>query len=321
MAGSPPAERLSWENLIYLADFIRASGEKCVSLLGGEPTLHPDFVDFVLYLIERNFDVTVFTNGILSDSRLDEVKQHLTAPPVERLSFVCNLNDPEVTPAPAGVNQRVHRFLSIMGPWTSVGFNIYHLDFKLEFLCDLINRYGMKRQLRLGIAHPVPGLKNIYIHPENIGKVIHRLSGYADLLDRFRIKPGFDCGFPICKLSDQQLGWLYRLAGQAQFGCGPPIDIAPDMSVYCCFPFSQFHRRSIFEFDSLQQVREYYSKLQNQIREELPGIYEQCDGCIHREEGRCAGGGACQLLNRLVTEAPVRLPAIENELQMLRLPS
>ena len=321
MADSPPGERLSWENLIYLADFLQASGEKRISLLGGEPTLHPDFVDFALYLVERKFGVTVFTNGIVSESKLDEIKEHFTLISAGQLNFICNLNDPDQTPAPLEATRKVHQFLSVMGPWTSAGFNIYRLDFKLEFLCDLINRYGMKRNIRLGIAHPVPGEKSIYIRPDDVRHVVERLYGYRQLLNRFRIKPDFDCGFPVCRLTDEQLGWLFRLTGQANFDCGLAIDIAPDMSVYCCFPFSRFHRRSIFEFDSLQQVYDYYKKVQQRIREELPGIYDECDGCIHLQEGICSGGGGCQLLNRLVDEAPVRLPEIESELQAIRLSS
>ena len=62
---------LSWENLIYIADLFEASNEKHLSLLGGEPTLHPDFVDFVMYLIQRHFRVNIFTNGILSNEKLE----------------------------------------------------------------------------------------------------------------------------------------------------------------------------------------------------------------------------------------------------------
>ena len=318
MANSQPGERLSWENLIYLADFLKTSGEKQVSLLGGEPTLHQDFVDFALYLIERGFVVTVFTNGIMSDSRFKDVARRLTLVPTNLLNFVCNINDVDQTPAPAQATGKLYDFLSVMGPWTSASFNIYRLDFTLDYLCDLINRYGIKRRLRLGIAHPIPGQKNAHIRPEDIGKIMERLYGYRDLLERLRIKPGFDCGFPLCRVTDEQLGWIHRWTDQAAFGCGPAVDIAPDMCVYSCFPLSKFHRRSIFEFDSLRQILGFFEEVHHHIRVELAGIYDECDGCVHLQEGACSGGGACQLLCRFVGEAPIRMPIIENELQKLR---
>ena len=52
---------LSWENLIYIADLFEFSNEKQLSLLDGEPSLHPHLIDFVAYLHQRNFHVDVFT--------------------------------------------------------------------------------------------------------------------------------------------------------------------------------------------------------------------------------------------------------------------
>jgi Radical SAM superfamily/4Fe-4S single cluster domain len=319
MRDSSHDEHMSWENLIYIADFLHACGEPRISLLGGEPTLHPDFVDYVLYLVERNFHVTVFSNGIMSPPRLEELKTHLTVVPGERLNFVCNLNNPIQTPADPDELLKIHHFLEVMGPWTTVGFTVYRIDYDLKFIFDLVNRYGMRHHLRLGIAHPVPGKESGFIRPHEIGAVIARLYSFRHLFDRFRVKPGLDCGFPLCAFTDEQLGWLRRLTPEIRFGCGPAIDISPDMSVYCCFPFSNFRRRSIFEFDSMKQIIDYYSEMQSQFRVEQSGIYEACDGCVHHEEKNCSGGGICQLLNRFVNEAPVRMPGIENELAKYRM--
>ena len=321
MAGSP-SQLMSWENLIYLSDFLAGSGEKVISLLGGEPTLHPDFVDYVLYIAERGFDICVFTNGIMSPARVREMKEHLTPLPPGRLTFVCNLNNPRQTPAARGHEKRIHEFLSVMGPWTQPGFNIYRLDYDIGFIFDLVNRYGMKRRLRLGMAHPVPGTNGMHIRPEDMGLVMDRLYSYRSMFDRFRVKVGPDCGFPVCKLSDEHLGWLHRLGGgDFRFGCGPAMDITPDMSVYSCFPLSNLYRRSIFEFDTLGQAVEFYAGIQDKIRAEIPGIYKECDGCVQRNEGLCAGGGACQLVNRFMNEAEIRLPEIENELKKTGLPA
>ncbi|MEE9213745.1 MAG: radical SAM protein [Thermodesulfobacteriota bacterium] len=320
MSDSASDNLMSWENLIYIADFLKASERWRVSLLGGEPTSHPECVDFILYLLERGFDITVFTNGMLNPSRLEEFKHYLIEVRVERLTFVCNLNDPIQTPASKKEAERIQSFLSLMGPWVSPGFNIYRLDFTLDFLFDCINRFGMKRHLRLGITHPIPGKRNGFIRTEDIGQVIKRLYSYRHLFDTFRVSPGLDCGFPICKFNDEELGWLHRFRGSFQFTCGPAVDISPDMSVYYCFPLSNYHRKSLFEFDSMRQIDDYFLQLRDQIKTEIPGIYNECDGCRHKEDGICSGGGLCQVLNRFIDEAPVRIPEIEHELAKNRLP-
>lgn len=312
-----PKNRLSWENLIYVADFLQQAGQNHISLLGGEPTLHPEFVDMVLYLLERNFHITVFTSGVMNAARLGATQRYLRDKE-QLLSFVCNLNEPEQTPAPDSETESIQRFLEAMGPLVTPGYNLYRTDFRLEFIFELVIKYGLKRHLRLGLAHPIPGVTNSYIRPEEVGAIIDRLYSYAPQFDQFRISPGFDCGFPLCKVSNEQIGWLYRLCGnKISFSCGMPLDISPDMSIYNCFPLSNYQRRSLFEFDNLNEIVAFYQKLKADVRAEMPGIYPECDACIHLIEERCDGGGTCQLLNKMTMEPAIRLPEINNGLAKL----
>lgn len=313
MSQSSSKDYLSWENAIYLADFLRTSGQRRVSLLGGEPTLHPQFVDILLYFVERGFNVVVFTSGIMSKSKLDELKRHVAEPAVDRITFVCNLNNPEQTQAPKSESERVHAFLEALGPWTMPGFTIYRSDFELGFLFDLVNRYGMRKKLRLGIAHPIPGVENESIRIEEIGQVIERICSYKSDFDASRVKLSFDCGFPLCRVTDEQLGWLTRLSGPMDFKCGPAIDITPDMQVYGCFPLATVNRKSVFEFDSYQQIVDFYKKQQGEIRSGRAGIYDECDGCVHQSDGMCAGGGACQLVSRFADDLPRKVWHIKDD--------
>jgi Radical SAM superfamily/4Fe-4S single cluster domain len=321
MSAATASRFMTWENLIYIADFLEASDHRSVSVLGGEPTIHRYFVDFVLYLLERNFTVTVFTNGMVSAARLAQFKTYFADVSAERLHFVCNLNDPVQTPASEKETRRVHDFLSAMGPWTSPGFNIYRTDFSLDFLFDYINRFGLKRSLRLGLTQPIPGKQNAFIRPSEIRAVVQRLYSFRDRFDLLRVKPGLDCGFPICQFTDEELGWLHRSGSDALFGCGPAFDISPDMSVYYCFPLSNYRRKSLFDFDSVEQVDAHFRSTRDPIKAESPGIFAECDGCRYQEDGLCAGGGLCQAVHRFIDEAPIRLPEIEHELSKIRMSS
>jgi len=319
MAGAPSEGRISWENLVYISDFLKASGENQIALLGGEPTLHPEIVDFILYLIEKEFSVTVFTNGILSQSRLQDFKTHLANIDHEKLTFCCNLNDPLLTPAPKDEQDKIESFLSFMGPRVVPGFNIYRKDFSLDFLFDDINRFGLQRKLRLGITHPTPGLDSTYIRTAEIEQVCKRLYSFREKFEVFRIKPLLDCGFPVCKFSDEELGWLLR-QGIAQLGCGrAPLDIATDLTVIHCFPLSNYRRKSLREFASLNQIHDHFSQMRSQIKSEIAGIYPDCEGCQHQLSGICTGGGLCQVLVRLIQEEPVRIAEINEELAKNRL--
>ena len=309
MARSLSDDILSWDDLIYLADFIEISGEHHISLLGGEPTLHPDFINFVLYLLERRIFITVFTSGIISEPMLKEMVSSLKGIPNDRLHFVCNLNEPDLSPP--GEFEQIRHFLEAFGTVTVSGFNIYHPNFNLEFLFQYINQYGLDRHIRLGLAHPIPGEKNEFLSIQDIKKAIERLFSYAPLFRRFRIAPFLDCGFPMCAFSDEQLGMLYRLTGgDIRFGCSPAFDIGPDMTVWCCFPMSSYHKKSIFEFDSIKEIVNFYQARLNNIRIEAGGIYEVCDDCHYREEDKCAGGCVAHLICAFRNEERVRLEEI-----------
>lgn len=194
MADSSPEDIISWENLMYIADFFETAGERNFSILGGEPTLHPDFTDMVLYLIERKFMVRVFTSGIMAEKTLSDLKRELEHTPPDSVSFICNVNDPRHTSTPESETERVKKFLATVGPRAVPGFNIYHTDFQLDFIVDYINRYGLKRSIRLGLAHPIPGQQNMYVALADIDAAIARLFEHRELLERFKVAPGLDCG-------------------------------------------------------------------------------------------------------------------------------
>lgn len=311
MAESSPDDILSWENLIYIADFLQASGERVFRLLGGEPTLHPDFNAIVLYLLNRQFAVNVFTSGVVSDSALDEMVELFGDVAPDRLSFICNLNDPEKTRTPLAEQEAIRRFLRVLGERVVPGFNIYRADFCLEFLFQLINEFGLQRHIRIGIAHPIAGKKNLHIRVRQIDEVISRLFSYAPTFERLRVKPGLDCGFPICRFTNDQLAWLYRhTGGKSEFGCGPVVDIGPDMSIWPCFPLSSFHKRSLFEFNTLREIHDYYEHIHQSVRIEVGGLYDDCDLCTHREDRICVGGCLAHALARFQDEPRVRMPEI-----------
>lgn len=309
---------LSWPDLLYIADFLWSNGRRQVSLLGGEPTIHPQCTDFIRYLLDRGFAVTLFSNGVLSNRRLEECKDYLESAPPDRFNIVCNLNNPTQTPMDATDESRLDKFLSIMGPLVTPGFNIYRHDFDLDFIFGVIARYGMRRDLRLGIAHPVLGASNSHIAPRDIKTVVKRLFSFRPELERYRVRLALDCGFPLCGFSDEELGWFRRWAHPASFDCSPAMDIAPDMSVYYCFPLSRYQRKSLFDFDSIEQIEANFHRINRRIRSEVAGIYAACDGCIQRENAACGGGGLCHIVGRFIDEEPIRLAEIENEIAKFR---
>jgi radical SAM protein with 4Fe4S-binding SPASM domain len=297
---------LSWCNFLYIIDFIEISHENHISLLGGEPALHPDFVDFIVYCLERNFHVQVFTSGIWPEKVLAKAAKLLTYRNPDALSFTVNVNQPEISTKKE--MDDVDKFLKVFGPFASLGFNIYTPKFSLDFIFQLMNQHGTRRNLRLGLAHPIPGEHNIYLSINDMHAMVQRLIGNFTMFERLDITPGFDCGMPMCLFTDEDLGRLYKMSGsEKKFGCGPAIDIGPDMTVWSCFPLSNFHKKSLYDFNSLQDIMKYFEELHNRVRDEIGGIFDNCDMCAYRERHICRGGCLAHSIASIRNEEPVRL--------------
>ena len=289
------ANMLSWENLIYITDLFETSNERHLSLLGGEPTLHPDFIDFVLYLHQRNFHVNVFTSGIMSHRKLETAKEYLLKIPEEKLSFVCNYNHPNSSTAQE--TNQIEQFFNTFAKYISLSFNLYQPDFAFQFLVDAILKYDLKKHIRLGLAQPIPGQKNECLSLPQIRGIAENFRKQLDILEEHRISIGFDCGMPLCIFSNEDIGRLFKLnRGRVPFSCGPAIDIGPDMQVWACFPLSNYEKKSLYDFNTVQEVKNYFSEQHNHLRQERKGIFETCQTCTHLKENLCMGGCLAHLI-------------------------
>lgn len=309
--GGAPDEYFKWEDLIYLADLQDESGHKEMRFLGGEPTLHPQFADFVAYSLRRNFRVVTFTSGIMSDKVLAAIREiYRNIPEADtRFSFLCNINDPRISPA--SETERLRLFLAEFGRHVSPGYNIYEKDFDLGFFVDYINDYGMLRTLRLGVAHPIYKKDNTYIAARDMVHVLKRVTSFYPVLSRFDITVGLDCGFPLCGLSDEELGIMHKFSkGTLRFSCEPILDISPDMTVWPCFPLSSVKVRKVYDFNSIREMGEYYRQFHASVTAEAAGIFLECDDCLLRARRLCAGGCKTHILNDLDKE-PVKLRKLD----------
>lgn len=287
---------LSWENLIYITDLFETSNERHLSLLGGEPALHPHFIDFVLYLYERKFKVNVFTSGILSNKTFEAAKEYLLKVPEEKLSFVCNYNHPDSSTA--AETKQINRFLKTFSKYISLSFNLYKEDFDFQFLVDVILKYDLKKHIRLGLAQPIPGQKNECLTLTEIRGLAENFRNQLDILEKHRISIGFDCGMPLCIFSNEDIGRLFKLnRGRVVFSCGPAIDIGHDMQIWACFPLANYEKKSLYDFNNVEEIKNCFVAQSHNLRKERQGIFEACSTCTYFKEKLCAGGCLAHLIN------------------------
>ena len=288
MSSTVGMDFITWDNVIYIADFLSKDNYKTISLLGGEPLLHPQFLNIIEYLIARDFRITVFTNGICKKSIVKNIMKLCDKIPIECLNFVCNVNLMKWSTHDEIKSQEY--FLNSLYKMTSLSFNMHELPIDLSYHLALIKKYKLSHHIRLGIANPTPNKYGSYIKAQHFkdfaSSLINAITSIKD-----DINLGFDCGIPLCIFNDQQIGTLYKnMNGRIDFVCGPAIDIDPSMMTWSCFPMSNTIKKSLFEFNTIHEVYNWHKQQMNMKRNSLPKLFNNCNTCKYIKNGICSGG-------------------------------
>ena len=249
--------------------------------------------------------VTVFTSGVVSEKILTDAIHKFESVDPRSLGFVVNLNNPRETSF--SENESIGRFFNAFSRFCTLSINVYKLNFDYSYALNTINKYGLQRHIRLGLAHPIPGKKNMCIKPEDLRKMAEELMAYIPTFEAFDIHVGFDCGMPMCIFTDEEIGKLFKHTfGNVNFRCGAAIDVGPDMNVWACFPLSGYNKHSLLEFQNHEELCHCFADFHNSVRIEVGGIFEKCDNCEYRRKGICSGGCLSHGLNKFVNEDHIR---------------
>lgn len=273
---------MSDEDIANVIKFLKKSGTGTLSLIGGEPTLHPKFRDIVSSALDEGLKVFVFSNGIMSH----ETASHLANLPDDKIGLLINVNHPSTYAG--GQFDRLETTLSLFGVKASLGYNIHSLDFDFTFIGEIALRHGTKKNIRLGLAQPIIGGKNQYIKTSDYPLIAGRLVEQAEFLDSSDISVGFDCGFVLCMFTREQMGRLAFCRTQLDFYCGPVVDIGTNLDVWACFPLTEWKKVRMEDFENASGLVSHFEK--EELLYHKSGIYANCLGCKYMERGQCAGG-------------------------------
>ena len=272
-------------------EYLARSGIDQVRLLGGEPTLHPQFNRMVDKALERGFQLMIFSNGLMPPKVRERLRR------IDPGEVVILLNTIHPLEADPRRMRRQQRTMEILGPRVMPGVNIYSRQQELDYLLPYVEQYRLIREIRLGIAHPVLSEANVFLHPKfykEIGLKILDLLHKARALD---IELGFDCGFVPCMFPEaaaEELGELLQRTGSR---CHPILDLLPDGNFISCYPLNNLLKLPLQADTHAQQLMETFEEKLAPYRRF--GIYDHCAGCPLLQQSYCNGGCTAFKMNRL----------------------
>ena len=247
---------------------------RTINLLGGEPTLHPDFERIVRGIQALGLGAIVFTNASRPE-RILAVQDALW-------TVVVNGHFAERAPGLGLELQRVHANLPLQPGQDPIA------------ALERVRAAGIKT-LYLAFAAPAGGPPGDYFTPDDLEamQAVHRSA--TEFCAEAGIFLAYDCSFPVCVDEARTLG--------AKCTSVPILD-AEGMVTICGGEYlHEAGRRPLSEFRSVRELHAYTYRLIQGLRA-LPSRFGVCNDCRHFNE---ACHGMC-LAYRERPAAPARLP-------------
>lgn len=301
------ASDMTTENFRKALDFA-VNGDKCahIGIIGGEPTLHRHFSDFLKILIfdNRVFSATIYTNGLAIDGFLDDLAN-------EKFGILINCN----SPLDIGdynykcICDNIDRIINErdMRERISLGINFYRNNQDYEYILKLLKKYDF-HHVRISVSVP----KSIGVCGE--GSALSYFMMMKPLLMRFfsdalknGIIPHYDCNkMPVCLInkpeSDSILELIKPNSVRADIekrsnisifsdivNCTPVVDILQDLTAIRCFGLSEYSKVNIEDFRNIVDLRNYYCNEFDVFAYQTTSNSD-CVSCYRRRTQRCMGG-------------------------------
>jgi hypothetical protein len=177
----------------------------------------------------------------------------------------------------------------------AVGINLYSAGQDLDYLLEYVNRYGLKKEIRIGISHPVLSQRNVYLHPKDYRKIGSHIAQFREKALKSGVTLGFDCGFVPCMFPEEDLDSLPEEMKKAGTCCNPVIDILADGSFISCYPLNDFMKVPI---DDALMARNIAAKFESALKPYTgAGIFPHCTICP-LFQNRCNGGCVSYRIHR-----------------------
>jgi radical SAM protein with 4Fe4S-binding SPASM domain len=274
-------------------DFLERSQISWARLIGGEPTLHPQFPDLIYQARQRGFKILLFSHGLMPERSL-ACLEALT--PDDCLVLV-NMNASRTGQGPNEA-ETARRRATIMrlGAKVRLGYNIYQTNFEPNFLLPLIQQANCQPSIRLGLAQPMLVGENTFLDPKQYRFVGQKIVRFAQRAADFGVVLEFDCGFVRCMFSDSDLEILQQSGADIGWRCNPILDISLDGQAIHCFPLTGQVETAVTSHSDASTLRERLAHQTQAYR--TAGIYRECSTCLLKKQAECTGGCLANTMRR-----------------------
>lgn len=283
-----PKKNMSMDTFHGIIDWLSITKRdvSTIHLMGGEPTLHPNFEEIVSELLSKDFHITVFSN--LATPKAPEYAQKLSDLPIE---WVVNVNPPSGWSNEQ--SERIRSALKVLKNKACITFNIMPDSDDNNWAVDLINQYGLNHSMKIGFVLPTMTGSNFSLEEEQYPVVAEKVVNLARVCEPYHIHFEFECGVPTCAFTEEQLGYLWEVGSKFDSSCNSRLDISPDGECIYCLPLAKLAAVHYTNFLNYFDAKMWFEKKILPYRR--LGRIENCHKCVLFKTS-CRGGCVAKMV-------------------------
>lgn len=285
-------KNISIENYIKLLYYlIELNNIEQVGIIGGEPTLHPQFKEILIETnkcANKNHTLfTLFTNGINLDPFIPFIGEHICI--LINCNEIKNMQKQQII----NFNTTLQHLFNIgwfQNGKAHCGCNLYPDCLDYYWIWDIVDRYNL-RELRCSVASP-GGQYTKWRQAKNeyFLKMKPIFLNFCKEAQKRKVRLDLDCGhIPICYFNTEELQLIEEVCCRKlnYINCNPILDITPDLKVTPCFgSYEPVPLDFEKNWDGIWRHTLYY----HNIPKALKNNQGNCNNCHKLQELECQGG-------------------------------
>lgn len=285
--GGDKAPTMSWAAMVKFLDWAACAGVRRLCITGGEPTLYPQFPEFLEQCRTRNLEVLLATHGLCGEKEIDAIVR--TNVPSVTLHFA-----PEVRSDENRMAQYGHTATRLIqaGIYTAMRCNIESKDENVGVFVEVARRLGI-REIRTAVPMPNSGRRNRFVQADGLAKFGAKIGELVDAAGRCGIDVKLAKPFPLCLLPEAAAR-LFILNGSMLSNCSVAdrnytlnMLVFPDLKYAACLALNASSQRPITDFRGPEAASAVYRA--NVARIQKQPFMPACATCPLALGGRCVG--------------------------------
>ena len=283
-------KNISIEDLRTILGFLSKTprGDQ-VGIIGGEPTLHPNFSEVLKeinrYCVETVSTAMLFTNGTNLEKYIPDLR--------EWTGILINVNSPKYVQEKEYQNT-IRAIECLDASWfavkrANIGCNIYPGLNDYDYIWDIVKRYHINH-IRTSVVSPGGCFIDMRNDKEKYYNILKPVFlEYCKNAIKHDCVITLDCGhIPECFFTEDELEIVHRICERPRNNfCEPVIDITQDFLATSCFgiydPVDIRNFENIFELERYLLVKKIMPRVENNAS-------ERCKTCNKYELLQCNGG-------------------------------